>query len=397
MAHNQSSRHLRNLRGRSFKGQDLTGADFSYSDIRGADFTNATLIGANFSHCLAGLPPNRAIALIALSFLYLGVSGSLFSILSFPSDTPISNLDPEFIKHYIAAPSVFIFFVALEIFFTIHRRERLTAALVTGAVAVVSAAVVASAAVMAPGIAVAVTAGVALVLVGVLLGTLDGLGCLLMLGFAVLAIPFTKNFYLFGYFLWVNIASQLAFNGALALKLAVNGALPFGLAWTLAGACTLGLAVASSGGNIDRHGALFWAVQLAVTIAAVVAAALLGAYLASKRPACVKGSTSFRGANLTNATFTQATLKNTDFRKAILIDTDFANCHQLNDALLDKNSLGWATSQNQVGFSIWLSLLLSLFLVFLVDSGNRGFERYFQGDFPSHPTEKIRRYKLLLM
>jgi hypothetical protein len=243
---------------------------------------------------------------------------------------------------------------------------------------------------VAPGIVVAVTAGVALVLVGVLLGTLDELGCLLMLGFAVLAIPFTKNFFLFGYFLWVNIASQLAFNGAFALKLAVNRVLPFGLAWNLAGACTLGLAVASSGGNIDQHGALFWAVQLAVTIAAVVAAALLGAYLASKRPASVKGSTSFRGANLTNATFTQATLKNTDFRKAILTDTDFANCHQLNDALLDKNSIGWATSQDQVRFSIWLSLLLSLILVFIVGSGIRGYERYFQRDFLSHPTEKIR-------
>jgi uncharacterized membrane protein len=84
------------------------------------------------------------------------------AILSFPSDTPISNLDPKFLKHYIAAPSIFIFVVALGIFFAIHRRERLTAALLTGAVTVVSAAVVASTAVVAPGIVVAVTAGVCL-------------------------------------------------------------------------------------------------------------------------------------------------------------------------------------------------------------------------------------------
>ena len=43
------------LRGKSFKGQDLTGADFSNSDIRGTDFSGAILTSANFSEAKAGL------------------------------------------------------------------------------------------------------------------------------------------------------------------------------------------------------------------------------------------------------------------------------------------------------------------------------------------------------
>ncbi|MFN6565255.1 MAG: pentapeptide repeat-containing protein [Nostoc sp. ChiSLP01] len=44
-----------NLRGRSFKGQDLALANFSYADIRGADFSGANLRGANFTGVRAGL------------------------------------------------------------------------------------------------------------------------------------------------------------------------------------------------------------------------------------------------------------------------------------------------------------------------------------------------------
>ena len=46
--------HL-NLRGQSFKGQDLSEANFSNADIRGADFSSAILIRANFSNAKAGI------------------------------------------------------------------------------------------------------------------------------------------------------------------------------------------------------------------------------------------------------------------------------------------------------------------------------------------------------
>jgi hypothetical protein len=44
-----------NLRGQSFKGQDLSGADFSEADIRGANFTHAILHRANFTRAQAGI------------------------------------------------------------------------------------------------------------------------------------------------------------------------------------------------------------------------------------------------------------------------------------------------------------------------------------------------------
>ena len=66
-AHNRIP--LRNIRGHSFKGENLSRANFSYSDIRGSDFSNADLSHANFSHVLAGLPRYWIIISILLSAL----------------------------------------------------------------------------------------------------------------------------------------------------------------------------------------------------------------------------------------------------------------------------------------------------------------------------------------
>lgn len=62
----------KNLRGRSFKGQDLSQADFRGADIRGANFTNALLIGADFSNAKAGLKLSWAIGLV-LGIMLLAV------------------------------------------------------------------------------------------------------------------------------------------------------------------------------------------------------------------------------------------------------------------------------------------------------------------------------------
>ncbi|MBC1225456.1 pentapeptide repeat-containing protein, partial [Nostoc sp. UCD120] len=64
-----------NLRGRSFKGQDLTGANFSYADIRGTDFTGANLRGANFSYIKAGLQDYQVIILLFIPFLIITILG----------------------------------------------------------------------------------------------------------------------------------------------------------------------------------------------------------------------------------------------------------------------------------------------------------------------------------
>ena len=103
-----------NLRGRSFKGQDLEGADFSDADIRGvnfkghnlecADFNNAdirganfegaNLQGANFTGAKAGMQKRWALFFVCASIPYLVLSnmffllnGVLISLIFFYSET----------------------------------------------------------------------------------------------------------------------------------------------------------------------------------------------------------------------------------------------------------------------------------------------------------------------
>lgn len=398
----------RNLRGRSFKGQDLTGADFSHSDIRGADFTNATLIGANFSHTLAGLPPHRANLLIALSFLQLAVSGATsYFVSSFP---PVVDLDPEFLKHDIAVPGVFVF-VVLGVFFIVNSQRRLTAALVAGTVAVVGAVVVAGTAVVAPSLAAAVAGAVAWVMAGAIAGALPRVrtrsswlvwGALAVV--LVLALVKAGWFFAFACAVYAVLALQYAVDGAFNFMLAVDGALSFGLAWLFAIAWAFGWAIASSGLQAATSGALDWGVRVAVTIVVVVTVGLLSPYIAKLtlansqkfafiRPLtfgiATKDYTSFHGANLTDANFTQATLKNTNFSKGNLTGTNFANCYQLELALLDENISRIEQFTNNPGRAKGF-LLFSLMLILLtVPSGVLGFKSYFQGKFSSHPIERI--------
>ncbi|MHC5917746.1 MAG: pentapeptide repeat-containing protein, partial [Nostoc sp.] len=101
-----------NLRGRSFKGQNLEGANFSYADIRGADFTGANLIGANFSHVQAGLQRRWAIFIFLISWLLVGVSGFLSSLAGYLAAAAlgISNFHNQ-IAGLTAVVMLVIFFV----------------------------------------------------------------------------------------------------------------------------------------------------------------------------------------------------------------------------------------------------------------------------------------------
>ncbi|MEA5567790.1 pentapeptide repeat-containing protein [Anabaena sp. UHCC 0399] len=72
-----------NLRGRSFKGQDLAGANFSYADIRGADFSGANLTGANFSHATAGLMWSELIILLTTALFFAILAGLFLPYFAF--------------------------------------------------------------------------------------------------------------------------------------------------------------------------------------------------------------------------------------------------------------------------------------------------------------------------
>jgi hypothetical protein len=69
-----------NLRGANFKGQDLSGANFSGADIRSANFTNATLRDANFTGAQGGLQRRWVAVQICLVALLAGLSGFMHGL-----------------------------------------------------------------------------------------------------------------------------------------------------------------------------------------------------------------------------------------------------------------------------------------------------------------------------
>jgi MFS family permease len=79
-----------NLIGKSFKGQDFTGADFSHSDIRGANFTKTILINANFRHVKSGLRSSPWLVLIVGLILLIAAAIAMIVTKSIiVSDAPV--------------------------------------------------------------------------------------------------------------------------------------------------------------------------------------------------------------------------------------------------------------------------------------------------------------------
>ena len=70
-----------NLRGQSFKGQDLSGTDFTEADTRGATFSNAILRGANFTQARAGLEISSKNILLFFTLNLSIISGFISAIL----------------------------------------------------------------------------------------------------------------------------------------------------------------------------------------------------------------------------------------------------------------------------------------------------------------------------
>ena len=282
--------HL-NLRGESFKGQNLAGADFSGCDIRSANFSRTNLTGAKFVGAKAGLQKRWAIALTLISLLLSGLSG-LFSFfnsvminLPFSQDFEASNIEK------IIFIAVFLIFYIT--FLTIATRYGLLVGLgagllvLTGVFAVAFAVAFARAGAGAFAVAVAIAVAIA--------------GA-----FAVA----------------VAVAVAVAIAGAFAFAVAVA----FAFAFAVAGAVAFAFVLFSSyfawrslkGDSRDP-----WIRNVAIVFAAI-------------------GGTNFYQANLTDADFTKATLKSTSFRKAILIRTCWQETKKLDFARLGNSILAQA-------------------------------------------------------
>ena len=309
----------KNLRGRNFKGQDLTGANFSHADIRSANFTNAVLKGANFSHAKAGLQHLWVIVLLIIS-LILSVLSGLLSVLA--GLLVALFFTPIVMKDYTIIPGVLIVIV-LAAFFIVTIRKGLRAVVVLGAATVPGAAVVSMV--------------LAMIVPGAVAGTI------------VMTMP-------------IIVAGIVAAAVAVAAIVATAAAVTRAVAAAALVTVTVVVAVIAAA-TLTAVGVVAAAAVVAAPVAAAVV--VLGTYIAWRALAgdekyafvrtiavifAATGGTSFRGADLTDADFNQAILRNTDFRKANLTRTRFYEVQKLNLARVGDSILA-----NQAVFNLLVS------------------------------------------
>ncbi|PSO73777.1 MAG: hypothetical protein BRC37_08705, partial [Cyanobacteria bacterium QH_3_48_40] len=294
------------LQGRDFKGKDLTGKDFSHADIRGANFTGANLTGVNFSHAIAGLQPRWEAGLVIASLFLSLLSGILAGFIGMLVVTlSLSQLT----KSVTIVPGLFVL-ICLAILFVVIIRKGLVAVAGAAAGAVAGAAAAAGVGVV-PGI---VAGGMGPKAAGEVVGS-------------------------------AAAAAAVSVAGAVAAAVAVAGAVVGAVAVAMAGAVAVAMAIVESKGTV----ALVAAVVGVGTYVAWRALAGDEKYAFVRRVAlffAAIGGTSFQGAYLTNADFTQAKLRCTKFLEARLTRTRFGQAEKLNLARVGKTILNNSSVRN---------------------------------------------------
>lgn len=285
-----------NLRGRSFVGIDLSGANFENADIQGANFSKAILRGANFSYAKAGLN-NIAVTFLFIVSLLLAVISGLSS--GFVGYLLTYFSQPKFI---IAGgfPPVLAIFIVLGIFVAVLLRVDITTALKSFGIAFIIASILSL-----PGALVA--------LVG-------------WLGFIVGAVATAQTIYVTGKIgEWVVVGLNLLISATLAIV----------------GSREMTRVVAETSNTIALGTEL-------TSILFAVAFPLLAVYVSRRALfederfillqrliiafAAIGRGTNFRGADLTDANFTNAFLASADLTNTIIHHTCWRNAHQLDFA-----------------------------------------------------------------
>ncbi|PSO60111.1 MAG: hypothetical protein BRC35_02565 [Cyanobacteria bacterium QH_10_48_56] len=279
------------LQGSDFKGRDLAGTNFSHTDVRGTNFTGATLKDANFTNAKAGLQ-NRWVRGLVIASLFLSLlSGAFAGFTGFFVEVLFL---PKVVRNITIIPGLIVL-ISLAILFVVIIRQGLGAGGVAGAGA---------GGVAAAGAGGAIAAGA-------------------------------------GEETWAAIA---AVTVAGAIAVAVVGVVAMAVAGAVAGAAA-GEEAEAGAGAVAVAGAV---VGLGIY---VTWRALAGdeKYAFVRRVAlffAAIGGTSFQGAYLTNADFTQATLRCTNFLEARLTRTRFGQAEKLNLARVGKTILNNSSVRN---------------------------------------------------
>ncbi|MBD0337279.1 MAG: pentapeptide repeat-containing protein, partial [Cyanobacteria bacterium Co-bin13] len=299
------------LRNRSFKGQDLRQADFTQADIRGANFSHTVLSEANFTGATAGLPPLVALALGAVMLLVMTLSGFIVAY---------SSAFAAFVTSLLAAPAVpgqqlipLAAGLTLAIFVGVTLHRGLGAAL--GAFAIATSAAVAIVSALGTGDLIAALLVTAMALAGMIAAVILGAIALAILlglvpqggvGLAIAGLAFALG----------------ALPGGLE---GVQGAPPeaVGNALLMTAMTTLGLAVLIGYVGLCTQGG-----DPRYRLISPLATALSSRW-----------GTCFRGADLSEADFSQARLSHSDFRSANLSRTRWASATGLAQARVERTYL----------------------------------------------------------
>lgn len=300
------------LQNHSFRGQNLAGVSFRAADIRGADFRQARLVGADFSQARCGLS-RRSMVIFAAGILGMTLISSL--LIGAAAGLPIFVLfdlfDEIALGWQIAVAIVFALMSALLYVLLIYKGIGSAAT----SIALFAALVVLAVAIPNDGVA------------------LIGIGLILLAGFSGLLAGIVLQSIL------LTALGNIAKWGWMIPLVLMAGAATLSAVWET---------IAKNGESPD--GSVVTALKLAVIGAAVLTPYVVGVYLSRRALAGIPRfrlissvaimflshiGTSFRGADLTDASFIQADMAAADLREAILLRTDWQGALHLEQARVE--------------------------------------------------------------
>jgi uncharacterized protein YjbI with pentapeptide repeats len=305
--------HRTNLRGKSFRGKDLTEWNFSGADIRGADFSGATLVQANFENVQAGLQLHWLSLLTIIALILSASSGAMSSV---AGAWAVELLTSGSVSKILAG--VIVLIIILSFFWITTLRGFGVTLGVLAAILAVS---------MTLALVLSITSVVTKT--GDLVGAVAGAGVLAVSMTGVGAISATITAVLFNRLAVIVVGS---FSIIVALGMIATGVLTVTNRWVVVSSGAIAIISALFTSYIGWN-ALINDEKFPITRGITI-------FLTT-----IKG-TSFREANLTDATFSYASVRNTNFLNANLTRVCWFQTQKINYARCGDSYLKYGLVRN---------------------------------------------------